>query len=981
MISRTDLRRAWHLGAAVVRSAADLGPSTTGLVIVNTIVQGVKGMARETRGKRRAEHVLPGLLTRYEDSTDGASFYFERACLEVRFVTSQIVRITWTPGLLPVAYGPRVGWPGSESSGVQVACASIGDGGFRISSSNLSVRVSSGGAVSFSMNALPPPASPSPAMPPAASPLHFENEWVLRRDLPPSRVGEGWELPSMLRHGEIVCGLGEKSSGVNLRNQTGTTSSTSRRGTERKHYRLWNRDPGGLWGPGVDPLYMSIPFTISMDPGKPGMCTGCFYENSWESIFSFPGDISAGPTGAAPSIASAPDGEHDGSSGVISGGASGDVSGNARAGIPCNTDVARAGTSSGAEIHGDEQLARIKFAGGALRYYLTAGSPAEVLEQYTDMTGRPPLPPRWALGYHQSRWGYKTERHVRSIAKGFESMNIPVSAIHLDIDYMDGYKVFTIDRERFPAMSSLCEDLAHRGIRIVTILDPAVKASAGYDTYEEGLSGEHFCKDATGRVQLGVVWPGKAAFPDFTSAATRQWWASKYELFAGNGIGGVWHDMNEPTNISLLGDKTLPLGTMHAMEGRSGVHGEAHNLYALQMNRAGYDGLRQAAPQRRPFIISRSGWAGSQRYAWGWTGDTKSTWEALRQQIPTIIGLGMSGFPFSGSDIGGFNGAPDAELYLRWLQVGVCMPLFRTHSVSGVPPREPWRLPEAIQPAVAGYIRFRYRLLPYLYTLAHEASKTGMPLVRPLGWMSSGQDPDPLLWEVDDAFMLGGALLVAPITSPSRSSRTVRLPDGCWSSLWEGIGYPAGNVGNGDCGQGNGGSYRGGQPTGSELAAGDDQQTRQCASALLGGRVVRLPGDLAEMPVLVRTGTVIPLDDGWSDGQPGQVDLSHRPELLSFHVWPDEDGNASGVCYDDDGDGYGESRLDRITFSCKGDAAAITWERSGSYTPPDRVSIVLHGMAGGSASADGHSVEWDASKVICQPFSTMHIENIRRALP
>jgi len=269
----------------------------------------------------------------------------------------------------------------------------------------------------------------------------------------------------MLRHGEIICGLGEKSSGVNLRSQASTTSGAATRGAGRKHYRLWNRDPGGLWGPGVDPLYMSIPFTISMDPGKPSMCTGCFYENSWESIFSFPGDISAGPVSTVPSLTSltsAPDSEHDGSSGSP-GGASGAVIGDARAGILSDVDPSRSGTSSGPEIHGDEQLARIKFSGGALRYYVTAGSPAEVLERYTDMTGRPHLPPRWALGYHQSRWGYKTESDVRSVAKGFESMNIPLSAIHLDIDYMDGYKVFTIDRERFPAMASLCEDLAHQG--------------------------------------------------------------------------------------------------------------------------------------------------------------------------------------------------------------------------------------------------------------------------------------------------------------------------------------------------------------------------------------------------------------------------------------------------------------------------------------------------------------------------------------
>jgi alpha-glucosidase len=690
-----------------------------------------------------------------------------------------------------------------------------------------------------------------------------------------------------------------------------------------------------------------------------------------------------------------------------------------------------------------------------------AGTLGEVLNHYTDITGRAPLPPRWALGYHQSRWGYKTEEDVRDVADNFKRMNIPLSAIHLDIDYMDGYKVFTIDRSRFPDMRALTDELAGQGIRIVTILDPAVKAvrsavqnpphndfpspesppsnrgmrsavqnpphndstniaghgdaslysghdaaaTAGpgadlitqYDLYEDGISGGHFCKNPRGEVQLGVVWPGKAAFPDFTNPLTRKWWGDKYKFFGSNGIAGVWHDMNEPTDIALLGDKTLPLDTIHGMDGRGGEHGEAHNLYALEMNRSGYAGLRKASPDKRPFILSRSGWAGSQRYAWGWTGDTESTWEALRQQIPTMIGLGLSGFPFSGPDIGGFNGAPSDELYLRWLQLSTFLPFCRTHSVAGVPLREPWKLPEFLRPYVAHYIRLRYRLLPYLYTLAHAASISGVPLVRPLGWSGDDGGNEPLLWRIDNAFMLGESMLVAPITAPGRTSRLVHLPKGIWSPWLDD------RLDN---------RYLGGLRDTDEDVQSESYRSKRRGidrpDQMKGGRVVRLPAPLENIPVLVRHGSILPLDDGWpqmpgrrspassqaksslgsrrSQTSGGVPDLEHRPKMPSFHIWPDERGFARGTCYDDCGDGYGESRIDDMTFTREGEVATVTWTREGSYPPPDEVYIVLHGMSASRCYADGKQIDIDEQKepyhslaVTCPPFSTLRIEGV--ALP
>ncbi len=261
-----------------------------------------------------------------------------------------------------------------------------------------------------------------------------------------------------------------------------------------------------------------------------------------------------------------------------------------------------------------------------------------------------------------------------------------------------------------------------------------MKIDPDYEVFREGRDEHRFCTDGHGHLAEGVVWPGRSVFPDFTDPGTRSWWAGKYRTLTDAGVAGIWHDMNEPTSIALLGDPTLPTTTRHDFDGRGGDHGEGHNLYGLLMNRAGYEGLSEARPGRRPFIVSRSGWAGMQRWAWNWTGDVASTWESMRQQVATVVGLGLSGVPYSGSDIGGFSGVPDDELYLRWLQMSVFMPYCRTHSVRGVPPREPWCFAEPTRALVAGWIRFRYRLLPYLYTLAHLATETGAPLVRPLWW-------------------------------------------------------------------------------------------------------------------------------------------------------------------------------------------------------------------------------------------------------
>jgi alpha-glucosidase len=570
------------------------------------------------------------------------------------------------------------------------------------------------------------------------------------------------------------------------------------------------------------------------------------------------------------------------------------------------------------------------------------------VDRYTALTGRPALPPRWALGYHQSRWGYRHDRHVRAVLEGFRSAGVPLSAVHLDIDYMDGYRVFTVNRRRFPDLPSLAGHAEKQGATLVTIVDPGVKVDARYPLYRHGLEGGHFCTTPEGAPEVGVVWPGRAAFPDFTNPVTRRWWAEQYRTLTDVGIGGMWHDMNEPTSISLVGDPTLPLATRHDLEGRGGDHAEAHNLYGLLMNAAGHDGLRRARPGRRPFVLSRSGWAGNQQWAWNWTGDVETSWAGLRQQVATVLGLGLSGVVYAGSDIGGFTGVPDAELYLRWLQMSVLLPFCRTHSVVGTPPREPWRFSEPARSAISSWIRFRYRLLPYLYTLAHEAARSGSPLARPRWWPAGPSGPRSA--SEDDTFLVGDSLLVAPATSPGQRVRGVELPSGEWHLWW---------------------------------ASGD----RRAVS----GRV-EAPSPLDRIPVFARAGTVVPLDDGWiepngacalhddvvaADAAGAPLALDHAPQLLSFHCWP-ADGAASGCCVDDGGDGDVPTRQDVLELSearPKG-AAVFRWQRRGDFPPPQRVRVVVHGLRVERAVSDGGPATVLGPVVECGPFEELRLEGL-----
>jgi alpha-glucosidase len=428
--------------------------------------------------------------------------------------------------------------------------------------------------------------------------------------------------------------------------------------------------------------------------------------------------------------------------------------------------------------------------GGDLDYYFIDGpTPKEVIERYTQLTGRMPLPPLWSLAYHQCRYSYYPESKVRAIADGFRKRRIPGDAIWLDIHYQDGYRPFTWDPERFPNPKKMIADLRAQGFRVVTIVDPHPKKEVGYAPYDTGLSGDHFVKRADGTVYEAGVWPsqaekspGPSVFPDFTRSATRRWWGALYGSLLDVGVAGIWNDMNEPS-VFETPSATMPLDNRHDNEGQPTDHREIHNVYGMQMARSTYEGLRELRPNLRPFVLSRASFAGGQRYSALWPGDNQSDWSHLRGSLSTLMGLGISGFPFVGSDIGGFAIGPTPDLYTRWLQAAVFAPFMRTHAELASPEREPWSFGARYEAINRRAIELRYELLPHVYNVMKQASDTGLPPLRPL---LLSYPTDEKTYDLDDTFLFGDDLLVAPVVREGATRRAVYLPQGFWYDFWTG---------------------------------------------------------------------------------------------------------------------------------------------------------------------------------------------------
>lgn len=458
-------------------------------------------------------------------------------------------------------------------------------------------------------------------------------------------------------------------------------------------------------------------------------------------------------------------------------------------------------------------------------------TPAAVLQSLGDLTGRMELPPRWALGYHQCRFSYVPETRVRDVARQFRERGIPCDALWLDIDYMDGFRVFTFNPQGFPDPRGLADHLRAQGFHLVASINPGVRAEPGYGVYDSGSRSRVWVTTQSGRVFKGKVWASSCVFPDFTSPRVRAWWAGLHPALLALGVAGLWNDMNEPSVFDGP-DLTLPETARHLGGGGlwPGSHLQYHNLYGMLMVRATRDGMLEARPDRRPFILTRSNFLGGQRYAATWTGDNYSTEVDFKLATPMSLTLGLSGQPFNGPDLGGFVGDPSSSLWARWMGTGAFFPFCRGHSDKGTRKKEPWAFGPAVERTARIALLRRYRLLPYLYTCFHEAASSGLPVMRPLFLADPG---NPALRAEERAFMVGGDLLVVP-----PGVKDAPRPRGAWHPL--------------------------------SLVEGDLEDRHQARLFARGGSIIPLGPEVmntSEAPEGATALLVVPGEGGWAQGR------------------------------------------------------------------------------------------------------------------
>ena len=540
---------------------------------------------------------------------------------------------------------------------------------------------------------------------------------------------EGWSgFEHRISENAKVFGLGEK---------TGQLDKSDSR------YEMWNTDVGGSFPLNEDPMYISIPFYIVVDPEEENFF-GIYVDYSGKSEFDIKYQAGKDKIGIAVQ----------------------------------NSEV---------------------------EFYIIAGSSIEeIIERYTGITGKPFMPPRWALGYQHSKYGYPENREeVMELADNFREKEMPCDVLYFDIQFMEDYKVFQWDKEKFGEPESLMDNLHEKGFKGVTIIEPGVKAKESFSVFEEGKKKDVFVKNKEGEYWKGSVYPGLCVFPDFYNPEARDWWAEKNKEFLKKGVDGLWNDMNEPAifyskkdlektkkrisdnlkdgeNLGVeflieMRSMTLqvPEGWINKYNGERIPHEKVHNKYSLFEDKASFDAFKRLDENKRPFILSRSGFAGFQKFATTWTGDNASSWEDMRQSIPMLLNLGISGVPFVGPDVGGFAGDVSPELFTRWMQLGAFYPFFRNHSMLGTAPQEPWVFEEPYTSINRKALRLRYQIIPYLYTLMHETHETGKPIMRPL-CMEFPKDKES--YSVQDEFMLGNSLLVCPVLEKGKDKVHIYLP-------------------------------------------------------------------------------------------------------------------------------------------------------------------------------------------------------------
>lgn len=421
--------------------------------------------------------------------------------------------------------------------------------------------------------------------------------------------------------------------------------------------------------------------------------------------------------------------------------------------------------------------------GGEMNYYFIAGPRLlDVNQRYAQLTGTPDMPALWSLGFQQCKWSYYPESEVREVTTKMRDLKIPCDAIYLDIDYMDGFRCFTWDKERFPDPKGLVSDLKDQGYKTMVIIDPGIKKDPDYWVCKEGVEKGYFLRRLDGPYAEGKVWPGDCYFPDYTNPEVREWWADLYQELIGEiGVAGVWNDMNEPALFEVE-SKTMPDDVMFHFEGSPASHRKAHNIYGLQMARATYEGVKKHAGGRRGLIITRSGYSGLQRYSSVWTGDNISTWQHVWIAGIQCQRLAISGVSFAGSDIGGFIGQPTPKMMARWIQLAIFHPFCRVHSSQDDGDQEPWSFGEETLDVFREAVELRYKMLPYHYTAFWQHHKTGYPILTPLSFYDQY---DPETHSRDHEFLCGDHILTAPITKEKDATKEIYLPQGKWFNFWD----------------------------------------------------------------------------------------------------------------------------------------------------------------------------------------------------
>ena len=522
---------------------------------------------------------------------------------------------------------------------------------------------------------------------------------------------------------------------------------------------------------------------------------------------------------------------------------------------------------------------------GNLDYYYIAGeSLKDVLRGYTYLTGTCPLPQKWTLGYHQSRWGYVTQEDVQEIADRMREADVTCDSVNLDIDYMQDYKVFTWNQERYHNdPEGFLEKMAQNGFKTVCIIDPGVKLEEGYYVYDEGIEHHYFATASDGETYVDAVWPGDAVYPDFGNPKVRSWWGGKQLFLVDKGVRGVWKDMNEPASFN----GPLPDDVVFTDEEEKANHSRMHNVYGHLMAKATYEGLKKE-DGRRPFVITRACYAGSQKYAMVWTGDNTSMWANLQMAIPQLCNLGMSGIPFAGTDIGGFGADTTPELLVRWIEVGAFTPFCRNHCALGSRMQEPWQFGDEVLDIYRKYVKLRYRLIPYLYDLFFEEEQTGTPVMRSLVYE---YEKDETARTCNDEFLVGSRMLVAPIVQQGMRKRMVYLPEGEWYDYW----------------------------------------TRE---KIMGPTWLVRDADLDVCPIYVKAGTALP-------NMPEQAYVGEKPEdTLYLDVFPGE-----GVCdhYLDNGEdfAYRDGAYHQYRFTVKEDGLVETQIVHAGYEKPYKEIIII----------------------------------------